>query len=108
MAKIWHGLKKVTEECAELIVELMKLDAFPSGKHPGRKRNVKLSTEDECADALAAINFFIDRNKLDRVRIEKRQALKYKKFAKWWPFKRVNKKSSLGQLRHIRVSSRVK
>lgn len=84
MAKSWHGLRKAAEECGELVVELMKLSTFPNGKHPARKKSLVISTEDECADVLAAVNFFIDRNKLDRDRIEKRAVVKYKKFCGWW------------------------
>lgn len=84
MAKAWKGLRKVTEECGELIVELMKLITFPDGNHPGRKRSLVVSTEEELADVMAACDYFIDRNKLDRVKIEKRRALKYGKFSRWW------------------------
>lgn len=84
MAKKWHGLRKAAEECAELVVELMKLATFPNGKHPARKRSLVISTEEELADVLAACDYFIDRNKLDRVKIERRKALKYKKFSRWW------------------------
>lgn len=80
----WWGLRKAVEECSELNVELMKLEEYPSGKHPGRKRSLILSTEEEVADTLAALEYFIDRNKLDRKRIEKRKTLKYRKFIKWW------------------------
>src|SRR3546814_18921501 len=66
MAKKWHGLRKAAEECAELVVELMKLATFPNGKHPARKRSLVISTEEELADVLAAVDYFIDRNKLDR------------------------------------------
>lgn len=83
MARNWKALHKAAEECAELGVELMKLAAFPSGKHPGRRRSVILSTEDELADVLGVVNFFIDKNRLDRGRIEKRARAKYKKFSKW-------------------------
>lgn len=84
MSKKWAGLQKVAEECNELTVELMKLSIFPSGKHPGRRRSVILSTEDECGDVLAAVNYFIDRHNLDRKRIEQRVKSKYKKFSGWW------------------------
>ena len=84
MAKKRHGLRKAAEECAELVVELMKLATFPNGKHPSRRRSLVISTEEELADVLAAVDCFIDRNKLDRVKIERRKALKYKKFSKWW------------------------
>lgn len=82
--KKWHGLRKAAEECGELVVELMKLATFPDGKHPARKRSLVISTEEELADVLAAVDYFIDRNKLDRAKIERRKAAKYKKFSKWW------------------------
>jgi NTP pyrophosphatase (non-canonical NTP hydrolase) len=81
----WPGLRKAAEECGELVVELMKLESFPDGKHPGRKKSVILSTEDECGDVLAAVEFFIERNGLDKARIEARKRQKMKKFRKWWP-----------------------
>jgi hypothetical protein len=84
MARTWSGLKKYVEECGEGIVEAAKLMVFPNGKHPARKRNLILSLEDELADQLAAINYLIDRNGLDRKRIEKRAKGKYTKFAGWW------------------------
>lgn len=84
MARKWFGLIKLQEEMNELGVELMKLSAFPDGKHPGRKRSIILSMEDEIADVLAATNYMMDRNDLDRTRIEKRAKTKYKKFTKWW------------------------
>jgi len=102
MARKWKGLRKLAEEAGELVVELMKLDAFPTGNHPGRKRNVKLSVEDEIADVLAAAEYFIDRHKLDRTRIEKRKYVKYRKFVGWYgqikkpsvkPVKKTSKKS---------------
>lgn len=84
MARKWFGLRKTAEECGELVVELMKLEEFPDGKHPGRRRSVILSSEDECGDLIGAINYFIDRNHLDRKRIERRAKSKYRKFSKWW------------------------
>jgi propanediol dehydratase large subunit len=95
MAKRWHGLHKVQEEMNELGVELMKLAAFPDGKHPSRKRSLVLSAEDECADALQAIDYFIARNKLNRDRIMQRWAMKRKKFVKWMgdPYKSKKKTS---------------
>lgn len=89
MARKWPSLIKLQEEMNELGVELMKLNAFPNGKHPGRKRSVILSTEDEVADVKAALEYFIDRNRLDRVRIERRAKLKYKKFCTWWGIPRM-------------------
>jgi len=84
MAKKWKGLEKLAEECNELGVELMKLSIFPTGKHPGRKRSLVVSTEEEIADVLAAAEYFIARHKLDRGKIDKRKELKIRKFSKWW------------------------
>lgn len=84
MARNWKGLEKAAEECGELVVELMKLKAFPDGKHPGRRRSVILSTEEELADVLAIVEYFAERNKFDLTKIDKRKLLKKRKFAKWW------------------------
>lgn len=84
MARRWVALGKAQEEMNELGVELMKLLTFPNGKHPGRKRSLILSTEDEIADVLNALEFFVDRNHLDWTRIRKRMATKRKRFIKWW------------------------
>lgn len=84
MAKNWRALRKVAEECGELVVELMKLAAFPNGKHPSRKKSVVISTEEELADVLAVVDYFIDRNNLDRAKIMTRKAAKYRKFCGWW------------------------
>ena len=94
MARKWFGLRKSTEEAGELVVELMKLEEYPNGKHPGRRRSVILSTEDELGDNLGAINYFIDRNGLDRKRIERRAMAKYKKFSRWWGGPKLSKTSA--------------
>lgn len=102
MARVWKVLDKTAEECGELVVELMKLRAFPDGKHPGRRRSVILSTEDELADVMNAIEFFIDFNHLDRARIERRMKTKRKKFEKWWgktPKTKAKKSSSKAKKR---------
>lgn len=91
MARKWFGLVKAMEEPAELIVELCKLQAFPDGKHPGRRRSVILSAEDEIADVEAALEYFKKRNKLDIDRMNRRKKTKIKKFEKWWG--PLNKKS---------------
>lgn len=84
MARTWPSLKKLAEEPSELITECMKLMAFPNGKHPGRRRNVVLSLEDEMADVIGIINYTIDKERLDRKRIERRAKAKYRKFSNWW------------------------
>lgn len=112
MPKKWRGLNKVAEECNELGVELMKLSTFPDGKHPSRKRSLVISTEEELADVLASVNYFIDRNKLDRAKIERRAVLKRKKFIRWWgdpkPSKtKKAKKASKARSHVVNASSHV-
>ena len=89
MARNWPSLKKLGEEPSELITEVMKLMAFPNGKHPGRRRNVVLSMEDEMADVIGIINYTIDRERLNRARIEKRAKSKYREFSKWWGIPKI-------------------
>lgn len=84
MAKQWKALIKAQEEMNELGVELMKLQAFPSGIHPGRKKPLVPSVEDEIADVLNALEFFVDLNGLDWDRIRKRMQIKRRRFIKWW------------------------
>ncbi len=93
--KKWKGLFKSAEECAELTVELMKLNSYPDGKHPRRRRSVVLTVEEEIADVFASLNYLIDKNGLDRARIDKREAAKYHKYARrWGDTKRTKKKVS--------------
>lgn len=94
MARAWPSLLKLAEEPSELITEIMKLKAFPNGKHPGRKRNVILSMEDEMADVIAIINYTIDKERLDRKRIEGRAKAKYRKFSNWWGIPHILKPKS--------------
>lgn len=78
----WRGLPKVAEECGELVQELMKLTNYPSGKHPRRKRSLIISTQEEAADVLAALGYFLERNGLDLSAVEKRRAMKFRKWVK--------------------------
>lgn len=78
----WKGTVKVAEELFELGQELMKLINYPSGKHPRRKRSLIISTEEEAADVLAVLTYFIDKNGLNRSKIDKRAAYKYRKWVK--------------------------
>lgn len=123
MAKKWKGLYKVIEEMSELTQELVKLHSYPHGKHPRRRRSLKISTEEEAADVLAALNYFIDKNSLDRVKIAKRQSYKYRKWVKRLgetpaimkarkktkkqATKRASKKNAVGQIPGHDVSSHV-
>ena len=119
----WIGLFKVAEECGELIQELMKLSNYPNGKHPRRKRTLMVSTQEEAADVLAAIDYFIEKNKLDRAIVEKRRLSKFKKWVKRHgptpamikaqkkktkkATKRATKKRAAGQIPGVDASSHV-
>lgn len=80
----WIGLTKATEECGELIQELMKLHSYPDGKHPRRKTNLVRSTEAEVADVYATLDYFVAKNNLDADRIKRRRAYKLRKWIKRW------------------------
>lgn len=82
MTRKWKALTKTQEEMNELGIELMKLDEYPSGKHPRRKRSLILTTQDEIGDVIGCLQFLIDRNKLDRAKIAKRTAARYRELCK--------------------------
>lgn len=72
MAKAWGwtGIWKVVEETGELNHQL--------GKALGGKPNAKL-IEEELADTLAAIEFFIENSPVNKKRIERRRKGKLKR-----------------------------
>lgn len=80
----WIGLTKTTEECGELIQELMKLHSYPNGNHPRRKTNLVQSTEAEVADVYAILDYFVAKNNLNEGRIKRRRAYKLRKWRKRW------------------------
>lgn len=82
--KKWLGLHKLAEECAEVIQELMKLNSYPEGVHPRRKRSVILTTEEEIADVEAILEYFKLKNKLNADKIKRRKAYKLRKWVKRW------------------------
>ena len=77
------GLSKFIEEVGEalqIVGKIMGLGRF--GKHWDGK-NLRRELEDEMADVLAAANFVIERNGLDRDRIDKRVKKKIERFNRW-------------------------
>lgn len=118
MARKWKTLMKAIEECGELIQECVKLDSYPDGKHPRRKRSVVLSLEEEIADVLAVLEYTIIKEKLNAGKIKRRKAYKFRKWEKRWGAtkppkkitkkqakKRTSKKRAAGQLPSVDVSS---
>ena len=82
----YKGMYKLIEEMGELNQALGKLCAYPGGHHPdeitkGRKPIIN-RVEDEIADVLAALNFFVETNGLDIISIELMRTEKEDKFSK--------------------------
>lgn len=78
------GLSKLTEEMAETQVEIGKIiGAQTLGEHWDKKGKLKKRLEDEIADTLAAQQFVADKNNLSLKKIQRRAAIKLKKFHKW-------------------------
>lgn len=55
-----NGLSKLIEECGEVMQIAGKLLAYPDGKHPDGKGDLRRRLEDELADLGAAIQFTIE------------------------------------------------
>lgn len=79
----WKGIGKLIEECGEVTQVLGKLIAFPTDPHPDGLEDLKLRAEKELADLQAAINYFIEENKLNKVKIGQRRSKKFKLFKSW-------------------------
>jgi NTP pyrophosphatase (non-canonical NTP hydrolase) len=78
------GLAKLSEECAELIVEAQKKIAFmDTDEHPDNKGSLKERLENEIGDVLAAINVSSRLLNLDLDRISERKSEKIKLFNQW-------------------------
>jgi NTP pyrophosphatase (non-canonical NTP hydrolase) len=79
---IWPGLAKLLEETGELQQVIGKLAAYPDGAHPDGT-NLTERLHDELADVMAACDFVVMVNPLDRERIETRRARKRARFLGW-------------------------
>ncbi|MGZ8364784.1 MAG: hypothetical protein ACXWWG_00565 [Nitrospira sp.] len=80
---MWQGLPKLVEEMGELQQVLGKLIPFPEGEHPDGAKHLKLRLEEELGHVLAAIEYLIIFNALDRGAIQAHGNLKlelYKHF----------------------------
>lgn len=63
---LWPGIYKLTEEMAELTVELAKLAAYPhGGPHPDGKGDIVQRVEKEMADVSAILQWFEHFNRLN-------------------------------------------
>lgn len=87
----WPGIAKMIEELGEVLQVLGKIlgqprpvdDEFTKPDHGWRGENLRALLEDEVGDALAAADFVMRLEKLDREKIEKRRAKKLAQFSLW-------------------------
>lgn len=79
------GLSKMVEENGEALQVIGKIQQIGHwGLHwDGKKKTLKERLEDEMADQLAAIRFFIEVNGLEREKIYVRSDTKMAKFRRW-------------------------
>lgn len=83
--EVWKGIHKLQEECAELILILSKLNAFPDGDHPSRKLPLPMVNyvQEEMGHVKAAMTYFTQSNNLDEAKIQEHADGKLKLYAKW-------------------------
>lgn len=79
----YRGIFKLTEECGELLTDIGKLAVFQDVPHPDGKGLMKPRIQDELADVLAAVQYFIETNNFDYKYILERKEEKIKKFNQW-------------------------
>jgi len=79
----YRGIFKLTEECGELLTDIGKLAVFPDVPHPDGKGLMNPRIQDELADVLAAVQYFIENNDFDKNYINNRKEEKLKKFKQW-------------------------
>lgn len=83
------GLAKITEEAGELLEVLGKIQAsegeftYPWPEEDGTHRNLKQEAEDECADVIAAVTFFAERNGLNQNAMIERAERKIALYYEW-------------------------
>jgi NTP pyrophosphatase (non-canonical NTP hydrolase) len=85
MKQAWFGIFKLLEEMGELQQVLGKLGPFPDGLHPDGRGDLCVRLQEEVADVLAALTYFIDVNKLPGEDIVVRVDCKLKLYEKWKP-----------------------
>jgi NTP pyrophosphatase (non-canonical NTP hydrolase) len=82
-AKEWKGLGKVIEECGELQQAAGRLISTGGETNHWDGGNLWTELADECADAFAAIQFFINNNGFDIDYIYERADEKIKIYKEW-------------------------
>lgn len=79
----WKGIGKLIEECGELLQIAGKAIAYPVGEHPDGCGDVKERFVQEIADVYAALDYFVDVNKLDLGIILTRKNSKFRLYKRW-------------------------
>jgi NTP pyrophosphatase (non-canonical NTP hydrolase) len=74
---------KLMEEMGELTQALGKVGPFPAEPHPDGGPPLKDRIEQEMADVLAAINYYVEANGLSEQAIMERAGKKLALFRKW-------------------------
>lgn len=83
MSMSHKGLAKLIEECGEVIQvggKVLQVGSIDSKHWSGVLRTMM---EDEIADLQAAIEYVIEQNSLNKIKIGVRRARKLKKFKSW-------------------------
>jgi hypothetical protein len=82
-SRVWPGISKLIEECAEIIQVCGKLIALRGERRHWDGTDLKARLEDEIADGYAAGQFVIEHCDLDTGRIAQRAREKIALFEKW-------------------------
>lgn len=82
-ALVLPGLTKVGEEMGELAQVLAKISAIQEIGRYWDGSNLGAMLIDEIGDVEATLEYFKQKNKLDRKAIKKRKKFKLEKFARW-------------------------
>lgn len=79
----WGGIWKAIEEMGEALQVLGKIGPFPDRPHPDGGPPLHLRLQDEAADVLAAMDYLVETNSLDKRAIADRRAAKLQHFREW-------------------------
>jgi NTP pyrophosphatase (non-canonical NTP hydrolase) len=82
-SRVWPGISKLIEECAEVVQVCGKLIALRGERRHWDGTDLKERLEDEVGDGYAAAQFVIEHCGLDIGRIRARASQKHALFEKW-------------------------
>lgn len=79
----WQGLSKLIEEAGEVIQVGGKIIGINGEEEHWDGTNLRERMQDELADLLAAVRFFIQHNEFDQSKIDARVEHKFGLFQEW-------------------------